>query len=113
MATTTQFVAVTAVNQQLSKPPPAGTLTSTFVVPANSEANIKVQCICSTSGASTVATFTLASPAITILNNTSTTSLQLETTVVLGPGTYTLTATSPGGVSTATVNLIGTLKTYT
>jgi hypothetical protein len=113
MATTTQFVAVTAINQQTQKPPPAGTATGTLVVPANAEATIRVQCAVSTAGASTTATFSAPAPYGNILNNTNTASSVLETTITLGPGTYTLTATSPGGVSTATVSLVGVLRTYT
>lgn len=112
MATTTQFVTLTQVNQNTTKAPPAGTATGTFVVPANSEATIRVQCGVSTAGASTTASFSAAAPYGAILTNTNTASAILETTITLGPGTYTLTATSPGGVSTAYVSLLGVLRTY-
>lgn len=112
MATTTQFVTLTAINQVTNKPPPAGTATGTLVVPANSEAIVRVSLSVSTSGASTTATFSAPAPYNALLNNTNTASAIVVDNFTLGPGTYTLTATSPGGVSTATVSVIGVLKTY-
>lgn len=102
---------VTAVNITLQKPPPAGTATQNFVVPADAEADVLLRLSVSTAGASTTSRITNASFG-TIYTLTATSSTVVDYKVLLPAGTYVLEAISPGGVSTATVQLLGVIRQY-
>lgn len=102
---------VTAVNITLVKPPPAGTATQNFVVPANAEADVLLRLSVSTAGATTTSRFINATFG-TIYTFTATSTSSVEYKVLLPAGTYVLEATSPGGVSTASIQLLGVIRQY-
>jgi hypothetical protein len=115
MATYGQTVTVTQIDQITSRSATAGTTTGTLVVPTNAEAEVFVGCFI---GGSTVGTATASftSPnygsIVSVSDNTGA-SLNDKRNLVLGPGTYTLTAfLQTGSSGAASVRIVGSLRTY-
>lgn len=109
MATYGQTVTVTKIDQITIRSNSIGTTTGTLVVPTNAEAAVFVSTTTSGSGNAT-AVFDSA-VAGTILAVSGTAPLNDTNNFILGPGTYTLTATT-GNASTAAVRIVGSLRTY-
>ena len=120
MATYSNTVTVTAVNQSLTLTA-NGSSTANLVVPANSKAIVRVTSSASMPGgpiSSATASFSAPAPYGILINSVITTNTTVSTTlenITLGPGTYVLSVSIVGafpGNGSAQTRIIGVIETY-
>jgi len=121
MATYSNLVTITAVNQSLSITS-NGTSTANLVVPSNSKAIVRITCSASMPTgpiSSVVASFSAPAPYGIVINSAISTNTTVSTTlenITLGPGTYVLTVSMSGanpGNGSALSRVLGIIETYT